>query len=323
MQEAHAFAARPIATLYETFADETAPTSPVWERLCRWIAATPRLCRLLDTLPGLKRQPNLFLGAVRYLEGPTEPGQAFLAWAEGNWPRIADVVARRATQTNEPGRCAAFSPLLASLPQPVALLEIGASAGLCLLPDRYCYDLDGTRIDGADARPGAPVIASRFTGVAPASPADLRVAFRAGLDANPLDASDPEDARWLRSLVWPGEREREQRLASALRVAAEDPPKVLRGTLPQDLPRLLDLAPAGATPVVLHSAVLAYLAPEDRAAVIDQIRSSGAHWLSFEGTSVVEEVRGDIPDGSHFVLALDGQPVAISSPHGAWVDWLN
>ncbi len=36
------------------------------------------------------------------------------------------------TQTNEPGRCAVLLPLLAALPQPLALLEVGASAGLCL-----------------------------------------------------------------------------------------------------------------------------------------------------------------------------------------------
>jgi hypothetical protein len=46
----------------------------------------------------------------------------------------------QSTQTNEPGRCAALLPMLARLPEPLALLEVGASAGLCLLPDFYTYD---------------------------------------------------------------------------------------------------------------------------------------------------------------------------------------
>ena len=94
------------------------------------------------------------------------------------------------------------------------------------------------------------------------------------------------------------------------------------GMLPDDLGDLLAGVPDGATPVVLHSAVLAYLGADDRREVIAQIRRSGAHWLSFEGTRVIEEVRGRVEDGPHFVAALDGEAVAKASPHGAWVEWL-
>ena len=53
------------------------------------------------------------------------------------------VMLARSTQTNEHGRCAALLPVLAGLPEPLALLEVGASAGLCLLPDFYAYDMVG------------------------------------------------------------------------------------------------------------------------------------------------------------------------------------
>lgn len=65
MQDTHAFAANPIAQLYASFADESAPTSPTWARLSRWIAETQEVQQRLDALPGRKRQPNLFLGAVK------------------------------------------------------------------------------------------------------------------------------------------------------------------------------------------------------------------------------------------------------------------
>ena len=61
------------------------------------------------------------------------------------------MLARR-TQTNEAARCALLLPLLAALPQPLALLEVGASAGLCLLPDRYGYDYAGHRLGDRPAR---------------------------------------------------------------------------------------------------------------------------------------------------------------------------
>ncbi len=58
-------------------------------------------------------------------------------------------MAERSTQTNEPARCATVLPVLAQLPQPLALLEVGAAAGLCLLPEYYAYDYGGVRIDRA------------------------------------------------------------------------------------------------------------------------------------------------------------------------------
>ncbi|QXT62314.1 DUF2332 domain-containing protein [Tessaracoccus palaemonis] len=324
MKAVHAYEAMPIDELYRWFAGEAEPTSPVWSKLCRWIAGTPVLTARLDVLPGRKRQPNLFLAAVRYLDGPTDPGPEFLDWVDGNWSAIEATILARRTQTNEPGRLAVLAPVLASLPQPVALLEIGSSAGLCLLPDRFRYRLPATIADGAAAGPDAPVLDCRHDGDPPASPADLRIALRRGLDQHPLSAADPDDARWLRVLVWPGERDREERLAAALTVAAADPPTILTGSAPDDLPLLLADLPAGATPVVMHSATLAYLARPERDAVVAAVRASGAHWLSFEGPTVVTSLRGRTPpvDGPHFVLALDGEPLAVASPHGRWVRWL-
>lgn len=331
----------PIDGLYRWFADETAATSPVWERLCRWIARTPEVSGRLDTLPGLARQPNRFLGAVRFLGGPTEPGERFAAWLEDAWPQIEQVVLSRTTQTNEPGRCAVTAPVLASLPQPVALLELGAAAGLCLLPDRYSYRYVGP---GQPARPSVrsgptdrPLLECAVTGAAPGDPADLVVAGRLGLDLNPLDAREEDTRRWLRSLVWPGEEDREQRLAQALELAAADPPPVRRADLTQDPATLIGAAVAelraahpDATPVVLHSAVLAYLDSEDRDAVCAGIRGSGARWLSMEGLAVVPEVQERAaslaaePEAGRtaFVLALDGEPVGLAQAHGRWVRWL-
>ena len=301
MKGAHAYATMPIDGLYRWFAGEAAPTSPTWAALCRWVADTPALLARLDALPGLKRQPNLFLGAIKYLDGPLVGGPELLAWVDARWVSVESLVLTRFTQTNEPGRLGVLAPLFASLPQPVALLELGASAGLCLLPDRYPW-LDAT---------------------------GLVVAHRAGLDAHPLDASDPDDARWLRALVWPGEEERESRLAAALAIAAIDPPPIRRGVLPADLDAFLDaelatVARVGATPVVFHSATLAYLDRPDRDAVVAAIRTRDVRWVSFEGPTVVTELKGRVPDDGRpfFVLALDGEPVARCSPHGGWVDWL-
>ncbi|MFT3876240.1 MAG: DUF2332 domain-containing protein [Propioniciclava sp.] len=341
MKGSHAYASMPIDALYRWFAGEADPTSPVWGALCRWIAGDEALCARLDALPGGKRQPNLFLAALRYHGAPTlEGGPAFAAWVDAHWDALRATILARFTQTNEPGRCAVLAPILASLPQPIALLEVGASAGLCLIPDRYRYRqpwgdviATGATVAPASCRPAGRsglVLDCAMTGRPPGNPADLVIAHRAGLDAHPLAAADPGDARWLRALVWPGEHAREARLATALQIAASDPPPVRTGRLPEDLDAFLaeGLAAAeaaGATPVLMHSATLAYLPRDERDAVVETIGASGVRWLSFEGPSVVTSLRGRLPDDPrpHFIAALDGEPVARCSPHGGWADWLD
>lgn len=330
MKDAHAYAERTIPQLYRWFAGESAPTSPTWRDVCLWVADTPPVADRLDALPGTKRQPNLFLGALRYLGAPLDPGPQLERWVAGHWADLEAVILRRATQTNEPGRCTVLAPVLASLPQPVALLEVGASAGLCLAPDRYRYRYTGdvtAEVVGSDAAPLAPLLECRVTGTPPASPEHLVVAARAGLDRNPLHADDPDDVRWLRALVWPGEEAREERLAACLATVGRHAPTILRGDALTDLDTLLALVPEGATPVVMHSATLAYLAEADRNAFIERVRASGAHWLSFEGVGVLREVRAKVPDAEshrdtpHFIVALDGEPLGFCNPHGGWVTW--
>lgn len=338
MKDAHVFARRPIDELYRWFGAEAEPTSPVWGRLCAWIAETPALASRLDALPGQARQPNRFLAALRYLDGPTEPGPELLAWVEQHWPRIEAVILTKNTQTNEPGRCAVLAPLLASLPQPIALLELGTSAGLCLLADHYRYAYSGA-IDATTAPAAASLDAPVFPCVTdtalPADPAGLVIAARHGLDRNPLDVADPDVRRWLRALVWPGESDREQRLGQALAIAASDPPPTTRVDLADDPAALLGTqldalaaSAPGATPVILHSAALAYLETDDRAAVVSAIRASGAHWLSFEGPTVIHELRSavdalpPVPYAPHFIVSLDGVPRARAQSHGRWAHWL-
>src|SRR5690606_8447977 len=96
---------------------------------------------LIDTLPPGKRQPNLVLAAARW-HGASGGYDDLRRVLLTRWHDVAATVRARATQTNEAGRCATLLPFLARLPQPLALLEVGASAGLCLLPDRYSYRFD-------------------------------------------------------------------------------------------------------------------------------------------------------------------------------------
>ncbi|MFI6780969.1 DUF2332 domain-containing protein [Micromonospora sp. NPDC050276] len=291
--------------------------SPTYERLSQAVAHDDALLTLLDGLPPAKRQPNLLFGVVRWLGGPVDEPAAFRDYVLTHWSTIEAQVRARATQTNEAGRCAVLLPVLAALPQPLALLEVGASAGLCLYPDRYAY-----RYGDQEVGSGEPVLDCAAAGLAP--PADVpQVVWRAGLDLNPLDVTDPDDVSWLDALIWPEHAHRRARLRAAAAVAAADPPLLVRGDLVDDLPALAARAPTDATLVVFHTSVLYQVPPPRRDAFVRLVRELPGHWVANEGPEVLRyDGLPDPPnDVLHNVLALDGKPLAWARGHGQAMTW--
>ncbi|WP_328338821.1 DUF2332 domain-containing protein [Micromonospora sp. NBC_00421] len=306
------------AERYVEFATREAHgVSPAYERLAHVVAHDDELLALLDTLPPAKRQPQLLFGVVRWRGGPVDDPTGFRAHTVTHWPAVRAAMLTRAVQTNEAGRCAALLPVLAALPQPLALLEVGASAGLCLYPDRYAYRY-GEHLLG----PGEPVLDCLLTGTSPPVTRP-EVVWRAGLDLNPLDVTDPADVDWLDALIWPEHRHRRARLRTAAAVAAADPPELVRGDLVDDLPELAARAPAGATLVVLHTSVLYQVPPPRRAAFVELVRTLPGHWVAAEAAEVLAHPRLPAPpDGALYnVLGLDGTPLAWIRSHGQEAHW--
>ncbi len=313
------------ADCYRGFADREAwDVSPLYEEFALGVAKDADVLAFVDKLPEAKRQPNLLLGAVKYLAGVMPDYRAFRAFVAGHQDDLRDLMSVRSTQTNEPRRCAVLLPLLAALRQPIALLEVGASAGLCLLPDRYRYDYGRRRVGPADAPVTFPCDPR---GPVPVPETVPEVAWRLGVDLHPLDVTDPDTGRWLTALVWAGDVECEDRLRAAIRVASNDPPSVTAGDLLTETTKLAATAPPEATLVVFHSAVMPYLSPEDRTRFIEIVSGLSATWISFEGLGVLPDIDARLmeqsePDSRAFALARDGAPVALASPHGRWVRWL-
>jgi hypothetical protein len=308
------------AANYRRFARaEAATRSPAYEQLAVFVAGNQVLLDFLTGLPFEKRQPNLLFAAARYLLGVAADADALLGLVTERGPELAAIMRSRRTQTNEAARCALLLPALAMLPQPLALLEVGAAAGLTLLPDRYSYDYDGRSVRGSD--PQAPTMSCHLVGPAPLPEKTPTVAWRAGLDLNPLDVNNDDDLDWLACLIWPGEDDRLQRLYDAAAAARRARLKLHQGDLLDNLGDIAAGAPQGATLVVYHTAVLAYVGAAKRAAFATAVADLGATWLSNEAPGVVASLNSD-QGGGGFLLGRDGREVlAHTDPHGTWLHW--
>jgi hypothetical protein len=317
-----------IATAYRRFADEEARgQSPLYEALARGVAESASLLQRLAGMPLTKRQPNLLLAAARHVAGVTQDWPSFCRVILARWDEIQAVMLTHSTQTNEPGRCATLLPVFAQLPQPLALIEVGASAGLCLLADRYAYCYGNHTLRPDDAWAEAPVFPCRASSNTPLPTAIPRIVWRAGLDLNPLDAANATEMAWLETLVWPEQTDRAARLRAAVRIAQAHPPRVVQGDLRNSIAAVAADAPKDATLVVFHTAVLGYLRGEaERRAFARSVGTFCDYWVSNEAPGVLPDIATPLrgpPPRQRFLLAVNGAPLAWTDPHGAAIEWID
>lgn len=313
-----------VSDWYRQFAEHEAITkSPLYSALASSIADDDEVLALLAELPPIKRQPNLLFGVYRSLFGLASDWADFRQTLILNWPALAARMLERRTQTNEPQRCALLMPVLAQLPQPLSIIEVGASAGLCLYPDLYGYNWDGHALPSplGDTAPQFPCSPS---GDIPIPASHPEVIWRAGLDINPLDVNDTEAMKWLETLVWPEQEERATRLHQAIKLARRNPAKIVRGDVIDDLPALLEQAPAGSTTVVFHTAVLNYVEAERREHFAAMVMEHADYWIANEHPAIFPShiPAAPAPRGGMFVMALNRKPVAWTDSHGASMHWV-
>lgn len=327
MPETDAAAADAVARRYERFARDEAPgRSALYADWARGVAGDPEVAAILARIPEDRRQPPLVFAVTRMLGAPEGRFDDWADWLRGHADAVVAEASVRRVQTNEPQRCAVLLPALATVDGPIALLELGASAGLCLYPDRYSYRFRGPSGTWALDPSGGPaevVLECDVSGEPPLRMPD--VVWRAGIDLQPLDAADPDDRRFLTSLVWPGESGRVARIEAALDVVAADPPLLLAGDAsdPHVLRHAAALAPAGATLVVTTPGVLPHIPRAGRERLIAAVQALDAVWITIDPPPLHEAWRppvdGDAWGG--FVLGRDAVPLAAVDPLGAFVHW--
>ena len=317
-----------IAERYRDFASYAEGDSACFADWAQGMAGDPEIHAWLADLPRLKQQPNLVFAAARWHGAATPSDYAELKRTLlEQEAAVKQTIRDRATQTNEVGRLATLTPVFAQIAAkvgPLSLIEVGASAGLCLYPDRYDYAWPPL---GALTGTGGPTLSAAATGRLPVPARHPEITWRGGVDLNPLDTGDDDAMAWLTNLVWPEQDARRARLGEAIAIAQQEEPTIARGDLRAELPALLSEASRHGTPVVFHSAVIAYLDEDEREGfhdtMTDLVERGSACWVSNEAPAVLPRVTGDleVPKG-RFVLGLDGRPVALTHGHGHSLAWL-
>lgn len=320
---------------YRDFVDH-ASDSPALSAWASGVVEDDEVLAWIDTLPGIKTQPNLVFGAARH-HGVAAPGP-YAALREallGDDGTIRATILERSTQTNEARRTATLLPAFSLLAEevagggPVALLEVGASAGLCLYPDRWDYRWSTPAGDVVLGAGQGRELSCVVEGPAPLPSRPLGVAWRGGVDLNPLDVADADQAAWLETLIWPEHDDRRVLLREAVAVAAAEPATIVAGDLLEETEALVAQAAAHAPVIVFHTAVIAYLSDVDRerfhALMTGLVARGACHWVSNEAPRVLPAVTATAPSGpvdGSFVLGVDGVARAFAHGHGRRLTWL-
>ncbi len=286
--------------------------------ICRGVAHNPEIIELIAQAPAAQRRPNLLMAAVHYLllRGTPHPLAAHydsvVQWLkQSDQPKpnsdvitdftnfcleqrdkLIELIATRSTQTNEVGRCAALLPALhyiAELTAPnqaLSLLDLGTSAGLNLLFDRYHYRYHSRSLtEPLEAGPpDSPVHLACNVGADPKNLPGLTaptIIQRAGLDLSPIDPTTQDGALWLLACQWPDNLTRFTRLSGAIEVAraASPPPQLHQGDIVNDLERTVETFSSDVPLVVFHSWVAAYLTEDKQRSLVSQIRELQQHRL--------------------------------------------
>jgi len=320
------------ADWFRRFADAEGRESHRYREWALAIAADEDILTKIVRLPVAKRQPILLLTCARVAGVPLGTFATVRSDFVKLWPRIAALAKERATQTNDPRRC---SPLLIALSRirgPIALIEVGASAGLTLIPDCYSYvwTARGRQIIAdPPSGPSTVTLTADVTGWGANPPSIPRIAYREGIDLNPLDVTDALDREWLEALVWPEQTDRLELVRNAADIVADVSPRLTAGDALDQLRAAVSRARKAApkaTVVVWSPAVLVYLDPSRRAEFQKYCRRSKIRWISLDGRTVLNglaesAVKRGLAGG--FLLTLDGEPIAEVDPLGRSATILN
>jgi hypothetical protein len=322
--------ARTLAQVYRRFgAADAAGTSPLYQRVAVALSESGEALRAIEAAPARKRHPRVILAALHdlALAGRAPALAAAYAAADGDAAaraaidtllRMTDsvvaIAVRRPAWASETGHGAVLYPAIAEAARraganAVGLIDVGCRAGLNLNVDRVGITYsNGQSLGDPSSRVqlSSSIVGDRRI-PARAMP---EVVARVGVDVDPADLTDADDARWLRACLWPGQPGRAARLDAEIALAATAPPLLLRGDPAEVVRDAFAHVPGHALPVVVTTWALSRCPPPSRLRFLHHLGEAAAGravaWVSAEGVGVAPTIPtlGDRRASGHSIIGL-------------------
>ncbi len=333
-----------LAEEFRKFAEYCDGSSELYGYLTLKIAEDNDLLAVASKYQPGQLPPNLLFGAVHLLllsgkpnplvryypsmtidaETPDHAYPAFRKFVLTHEEQIEEIMRTKLVQTNEVTRSAFLYPAFLAAcrlveGKPLALIELGCSAGFNLLWDYYLYQYgDDEPIGSAGSSLTVPSSfrgdnRPDFSGPKPA------INSRIGIDLNPIDLMDRNEILWLQALIWPEHFERKARLNKAIRIAMVNPVEMIKGDAIELLPQVLADVPGTDVPVVYHTFFANQLSEDQRSHLLKIIEDFGTK-------RDVIHIHNCIEPHLHATISRNGErtdiPLANVDPHGRWIEWL-
>ena len=333
-----------LADKFRNFSEnECKGSSDLYEYLSMKIADDEEMLALASRAREGQPVPNLLLGAVHYLllkgknhslkefypsivENPNNAEESYFHFKDfcnQYTDEILPIIKNKLVQTNEVRRCAYLFPTFNYIfelgKKPLALIEIGTSAGLQLLWDKYSYSYGTSEVYG-DENSAVRITAEIEGENSPFLKGKIPpVVSRIGIDLNIIDLTDEEDYLWLNALIWPNHTERRELFEQAAEYVKETPLTLIEGNGVELLPNLSKEISKDYAICVFHTHVANQMPLEVKAKLLEQIKSIGADREIFH-------IYNNIQDRDlHLDYYMDGKEfantVGETDGHGRWFSW--
>ncbi|GBE24720.1 hypothetical protein BMS3Bbin02_00995 [bacterium BMS3Bbin02] len=307
------------------------------------------LLAMLSEIPQQQPVPLLLFGAVHQLllngaqhplrefyatctdtpDPVSDPFPAFKEFVMDNYDAIVEIAATRQVQTNEVARSSLFLPAYRIIARrtnrPMWIIEVGSSAGLTLLFDRWHYTYHHGHSSVEIGDPESPV---RLECIVrgpqrPLFPDPMPdIAARIGVDLDPIDINNPDDESWIRGLVWPDRPDRHKRLSAAISVAKAHPLTLVEGDAIDCLEEQVGAASDDSVVVINHSHVLNQLPAERRedfTVELDRLSQDRPIWRISNEWLTHSNPQLDLI--RHFGNSHQIEGLADVHHHGEWISW--
>jgi len=335
-----------ISDRFKLFAiRECKGSSSLYEHLSEKIAADDESLQLAVHARQGQPVPNLFFGAVHYLllkgewhelrefygsivNNPRDANEAFPYFRDfclNYQHEIIQLIENKLVQTNEVRRCSylypAFCYIYEKTKRPLALIEIGTSAGLQLLWDKYCYSYNSDEEVYGDAlselRIESEIQGTRPPFIHKQSPP---VTTRIGIDLHINNLNNIEDYLWLKALIWPEHTERTASFEKASNCVKKQSLKLIEGDGVKLLADIALKVPEDSVVCVFHTHVANQIPVEDKHELIERIKKLGEERDVFHLYNNMWDL-GKI----HLDYFLGGkeykETLAETDGHGRWFKW--